>query len=147
MSDVSFRKGQWAVVGDEILSMPAHDSICVVLQREPDWDSNARLIAAAPDLLECVTEAEYALGNAVKPDCWRDFDDLKVWAEHWLPGAREALVRARPVPLTPRERIGAMREKADLYQKMSDALRADAAHDEYELDHGSLARAKSSSPA
>lgn len=59
---------------------------------------DAELIAAAPDLLQVVEDAEYALGNVIKPECWRDYEDMKVWAESmFLPAARAALAKVRGV--------------------------------------------------
>jgi len=52
-------------------------------------------LLASAERLEKVEEqlrrAEYAIGNYLKPDKWRDEECFKVWAEQWLPEARAAL--------------------------------------------------------
>ncbi len=51
------------------------------------------------ELAQALDLAEYALGNAVKPDCWRDFEDLKVWAQSlFLPAARAILAKVKGGP-------------------------------------------------
>jgi hypothetical protein len=60
-----------------------------------DNEANARLMAAAPKLLEALEWAEYALGNLVKPESVSGPDDTKAWAEHWLLDARKAIAAAK----------------------------------------------------
>jgi hypothetical protein len=51
----------------------------------------ARLQEQVAMLRDVLRQAEYAIGNHIKSHSWRDNDGLVVWAEHWLPDAREAL--------------------------------------------------------
>jgi hypothetical protein len=48
--------GPWEWANDEVFAEPSNDSICVVLQKESHFEANARLIAAAPDLLAAALE-------------------------------------------------------------------------------------------
>jgi hypothetical protein len=67
IDDGGHTAGPWFVSNEdgEVYSVTNHRTIAMVLQAE-DFDANARLIAAAPDLLEALKEATLALDGLTK---------------------------------------------------------------------------------
>jgi hypothetical protein len=54
-------RGPWLVKEDEVYSVPRYQSVCTVLGVVGESEANARLIAAAPDLLDALRPfANYA---------------------------------------------------------------------------------------
>lgn len=43
--------GPWEYANDEVFAEPTNESVCVILQKLPHAEANARPIAAAPELL------------------------------------------------------------------------------------------------
>lgn len=68
MTKAKHTPGPWTVDGDEVWSDETQSSVCMVLHGTGE-EANARLIAAAPDMLEAAVMIETAMKKHPDTEC------------------------------------------------------------------------------
>lgn len=61
-----FTKGEWEVIGNFVAVQKEDGNsyeICKVSMHDPEWKSNAQLIAAAPDMYEALIKAKAVIAS------------------------------------------------------------------------------------
>ena len=86
--------GPWTVDDNYIMCRYEELDLCRMLGRGEETDANARLIAAAPDLLAACDDAVQAL-MLLSPDCLDDVD-FSLSRNELINNIFSAIARARP---------------------------------------------------